>query len=150
MCAKMLNAFSPYSYFGTCVAILILKLCFLRQLKKKLKALKVSVAYMHMTVQYYRISWFVACHRTIWMKIASLSSYSGINFKMVVVIIIIIIKSLKLTSLNLPLTVSYVSLDDSELIFSLVHTRSIFIVILTLKFLKCWSSFHIIKFMYMG
>jgi len=42
--------------------------------------------------------------------------------------------------------VSYVSLDDWEVIFSLVHIRSIFSVILTFKFLKCWSSFHIIKF----
>ena len=112
-----------------------------QQLKKELEALKVSVAYMHTTVQYYHISWFVACHRTICMEIASLSSYSGIHFKMVV-----IINHSQLTALNLLVAVSYVSLDDSQVIFSLVHTRTIFIVILTFKFLKCWSSFHIIKF----
>jgi len=39
--------------------------------------------------------------------------------------------------LNLPVAVFYVSLDDSEVIFSLVHTRSIFIVTLTFIFLKC-------------
>ena len=73
------------------------------QLKKELEVLKVSVAYMHKTLQYYHISWFVACHRTIWMKIASLSSFSGIDIKIFVINIIIIIISLatdctKLTS----------------------------------------------------
>jgi hypothetical protein len=71
-----------------------------RHLKKELEALKVSVAEMHMTVWYYHISWFVAGHRTIWMKISSLSSYSGINFK-VVLIIIIIINSLATNCTNL-------------------------------------------------
>ena len=74
------------------------------------------------------------------MKIISVSSYSGINFKVVVsiiiIIIIIIIIHWQLTALTLEVALFYVSLDDSEVILSLVLPRGIFIVVLTFKFLK--------------
>jgi len=86
------------------------------------------------------------------MKIASLSSYSGINFKRFVVVVvviiilitttttirmIIIIKSLTTDCTKLTSGCILCVIDDSEVIFSLVHTRSIFSVVLTFKFLKC-------------
>lgn len=58
------------------------------ELKKELEAVMVSVAYMHVTVQYCWDSLFVTHPRTIWMKMVSLASYSGINFKVIVTRII--------------------------------------------------------------